>query len=420
MLQEFLSNAEAQRHTQHDFFRKAARQSRCPTRGFLTYTIRKTCLTTPMEFDGSASYERILQQMELATSPDGTPLMEFIDECRQELDPDGKFVTPIWLGAGISAMIMKNHCDILHIIPLSLRTPRAISLTSAPSQFLIKKFLEHVGIEDPNVAQHRQSLLERERGNNVLGAIPARKMIKLVRATSNLRDMKKITITASHFASLFSDGGPETEEQMVERFGENNRETIRQGRVRLDYLAMLLFRRFLRMVMGPSVDFQIFADSSPQRRGLELFSASFDMFYDGSFQRRYFPFVNASLGFSANAKLCTLLWQIFLLVGPSFLALRAFCNQVRSIVTDMGAERLFTQASDILPQFCSMIGVAITGSFTQSRLFPRALQIGGWRHLWDVVLRRALCSLAFFPEWLLDFKAISRHTHTHTPKRKSE
>ena len=173
MLQEFLSNAEAERHTQHDFFRKAARNGRYAVRGFLAYTIRKTVRTTPTEFDGSASYERMSQQIGLVTSPDGTPLMEFIDECRQELDPTGRFVAPIWLGASISADIMANRCDILHIVPLKLRTHSATLLISRPSPYNIKRFLEHVSIEDPNVAQHRQRLLERKRGNNFLGAIPA-------------------------------------------------------------------------------------------------------------------------------------------------------------------------------------------------------------------------------------------------------
>ena len=39
-------------------------------------------------------------------------------------------------------------------------------------------------------------------------------------------------------------------------------------------------------------------------------------------------------------------------------------------------------------------------------LFPRALHIPGWKHMWDNLLQRGLSSLRFFPSWLEKFRAL--------------
>ena len=113
------------------------------------------------------------------------------------------------------------------------------------------------------------------------------------------------------------------------------------------------------------------------------------------------------MGQDLNGKLFGLLWQIFLLVGPCFDRLRLFCDRVRGICTDMGTERLIANSRDVLPKFCRLIGIVVPiHAQLREKLFPRSLAIGGWRHIWDTVLKRGCTSLDWFPEWLENFKAL--------------
>ena len=45
--------------------------------------------------------------------------------------------------------------------------------------------------------------------------------------------------------------------------------------------------------------------------------------------------------------------------------------------------------------------------FDEAYTFPRAIKVSGRRHLWDVVIKRTLLSIVWFPEWLRDLKAHS-------------
>ena len=111
-------------------------------------------------------------------------------------------------------------------------------------------------------------------------------------------------------------------------------------------------------------------------------------------------------GLDHYSKTIALLWQIFLMVGPCFYAVRAFCYRVRSIITDMGAERQMVHMPDFLADFFWFIGRPNAGPDPEidRGLFPRAMQVHGWRHLWDTLLKRALSSLSFFPRWLESLK----------------
>jgi hypothetical protein len=108
----------------------------------------------------------------------------------------------------------------------------------------------------------------------------------------------------------------------------------------------------------------------------------------------------------AVSKCIALLWQIFLMVGPLFEDVRRFCCRVRSITTDMGVERQLATMVDCLPDFYRIwLKVKLPASTpVLKRLFPRSLQIGGWKHLWDNVICRGLSSLQWFPKFLANLK----------------
>ena len=65
---------------------------------------------------------------------------------------------------------------------------------------------------------------------------------------------------------------------------------------------------------------------------------------------------------------------------------------------------------DVLPDFFThWLGFKLPaglGGF-QLRLFPHAMLIPGWKHLWDNVIQRGLCSLTWFPLWLKWFKSLN-------------
>ena len=101
-------------------------------------------------------------------------------------------------------------------------------------------------------------------------------------------------------------------------------------------------------------------------------------------------------------------WQIYLMVGPEFEQVRAFCGCVRSFTTDMGVKRLLAQVTDMLPDFYRLwLGVSLPrGAEQLLRLIPKALQIGGWRHLFDTLIQRGMVTLSFFPWWIDKCKAV--------------
>ena len=194
----------------------------------------------------------------------------------------------------------------------------------------------------------------------------------------------------------------------------SNYEVLRRARVRLDATCLLLFRMYWRTLQHESIWIGIFCDASPQFRGVELFASSFDMFnYESGeefFERRKFTQISISRAlYTVLGKTTAILWQIFLQVEPKFASMRAFCNRVCGITTDMGTERHIADYADILIPFCMAIGVRIPKGIQRQRyLFPCALMTMGWFHLFDNLLRNGLCNLAWFGAFLTVLKALTK------------
>ena len=151
--------------------------------------------------------------------------------------------------------------------------------------------------------------------------------------------------------------------------------------------------------------------SSSPTKGTELFGVSFE-FYDYysriPYVRRYMPFIALQRDFlDAAGKAYALLWCVWLLVGPTIAEMARFCNQVKGLVTDMGTERLLPRMIDIL-DLCYeiMLGRPQPSYQQRASLFPSCIAIPGWQHGWDVVLKRSLNSLPFFPSFLDGLRAM--------------
>ena len=239
-------------------------------------------------------------------------------------------------------------------------------------------------------------------------------------ASSNCKDSRRaLGQTAKSFAKLFSRRGTQSQAKLLADLEHIHIDCLRKARVRLDCLCMCLFRLFWASLDVSNVNIFLWADGSPQWRGLELFAVSADFFFgSGDIVRKLLPCVSLPKWMADSmSKAVALLWQIFLMVGPTFYQVRAFCSRVRSFTTDMGAERLIAGIADFLPDFYELwLNCKCPAGINRDlkSLFPRAIQIGGWKHLFDNLIVRGLSSLFFFPGWLTKTKAVVAWLRTFT------
>ena len=98
----------------------------------------------------------------------------------------------------------------------------------------------------------------------------------------------------------------------------------------------------------------------------------------------------------ARSKTLALLFQIWLLVGPSAEKMIRFLSRVRCILTDMGTERLMANMVDCLPELFQLMGAPAQGQPRRTHTFDLCLQSPGWMHQWDVILK-GFSSLLWFP-----------------------
>ena len=303
---------------------------------------------------------------------------------------------------------------IFHAVALTQRVNRARLLNNDPSLHVCKRLRS--GVTQP-MASRLSIAAEAKR--TFLGA-PADLVIDWLEASENCRNIARcLTKTAKSFAKLFARRGSQSQCQLLRELEYVNRKCLIAARVRLDCVCMNLFRRFWASVDIANVNIYLFADGSPQWRGLELFAVSADFcFGDGYIVRKLLPCVSLPRWMAdALSKTVALLWQIWLMVGPSFSRVRQFCDRVRSITTDMGVERLIAGQPDCLVEFYECwLKARLPADIDRGRkfLFPRAIEVGGWKHLFDNLIVRGLSSLDWFPGWLDKCKALNSFLRTVT------
>lgn len=229
--------------------------------------------------------------------------------------------------------------------------------------------------------------------------------------SSHLKDIRSAPKVAEDFARIFARSGKVSEHQLLSCMETVSYGTLREARIRCDCASMLLWRRvwghLMRTVPASSLHLYIYIDSSPQWRGLELLATSVDLFDGRVFVRRLLPVVSLERGqLDTLGKAMSLLWQLWLCFGPSFAAMRFVCSRVQAVCSDMGTESAIVNLPDALPAFFQMIAPAAQPEPPGDFLFGRGLQVPGWKHLWDNVLKRTLSSLGFFAAWLDKLKSL--------------
>ena len=120
-------------------------------------------------------------------------------------------------------------------------------------------------------------------------------------------------------------------------------------------------------------------------------------------------------------KCFSLLWQIYLMVGPHYKLLEEFTSCVVSMTVDFGTEKSLPGIADLLPSFCLYIGVPLPkGCRKRTKTFPRAIVAPGWHHTWDGLVRRGLTSTEWFPVFLRQAKGVWSFFRHHLPEMEDE
>ena len=244
-----------------------------------------------------------------------------------------------------------------------------------PSAALLKQFRNAAPrdiLPASPAAQHEQ----------LYDGMDALRVLEHLAASQHIRRQKNLLKAKKVFKPLLVKADCPPEYLCDEEIDEG---TLRKARVRLDCSSMVALQRFWKTLDLQLIWIQLYIDASPQARGLELFTATFDLLFNVAepfIQRRLFPQVHIGRSlYTLRGKAIATLWVIFLVIGPSYFDLRNFCDHVTGITTDMGTEFGLYLMHDILIPFCHLLKIHVPrGCGPQEFLFPRALPTIGWMH----------------------------------------
>ena len=162
--------------------------------------------------------------------------------------------------------------------------------------------------------------------------------------SSFMKDVRKSTAASHACARILATSTGRSRADIISDIKTVGHEALRLARVRADAAAMLVWRRVYALTIASvgseACSFYLFADASPQWRGVETFCATIDVRVCDTFQRRLLPITALQrCMLDTIGKGIGLLWQLWLLVGPMYRDFRQCCRQVRGVTTDMGVER---------------------------------------------------------------------------------
>ena len=185
-----------------------------------------------------------------------------------------------------------------------------------------------------------------------------------------------------------------------------SKSTRQRARHRLDVLNMLLERREFEEWLAADVleSIHVHADASPVV-GVELQGQLLDLcFKDGDVKQRVLPGAELPYGMTgAVSKACTLLWGMFLTLGPRKEQLRTALSLVASFTTDNGTEVGLLKLPDILDAFYLWMGGMPIGDLEShvvqgSRLFQEAIRVIGFGHTCGSIMSSVANSYKYWPE----------------------
>ena len=225
------------------------------------------------------------------------------------------------------------------------------------------------------------------------GGLSVDRILKHLDASADLKQLKSYRRSIKKFKDVILK--PRCPDKYVYK-DVSNPETLRKARVHLDCAAMVAFRMAWRNIPKNGLWIYCFVDASPQKRGRELYAASFDVWdlHTNTFDRRLFPQIRIGRNmYTLHGKVTAFLWQVFLMTGPHYSDMRDFCNSIGGICTDMGTEFKIADYRDVLIPFCKSLNIRTPkNAVAQEYLFPYAIATVGWTGVPIPTLRIALAN----------------------------
>ena len=302
--------------------------------------------------------------------------------------------------------IMQHGWHTLHVAAFCAgQVPwRRIPSQWAPSQAHILGFARSLDV--PHAAPRGRAPRQVRK---VLEELPPAIMIEWIDATSECIQLRRAHLALEKWGKIISRHSGLNLSRLTAGIKKAPYTQLRKGRIKLDAVVMLLWRRFFERTVLTSLSIHLWLDASPQRRGVEFLAASMRVCKRHSvlFRRKLTAISLARSLRGVVGKTLGLLWQLFLYIGPRFHRMRAVLNQVYSLTTDMGQESEIYRSPDILIDFFNHLQIHVPkDSPRQKWLLPNCAQLGGWRHKVDIWIKRPLGQLRWFPAWLKNCRAL--------------
>ena len=294
---------------------------------------------------------------------------------------------------------------IFHVVSIGNRLARhRLCSHDDPSGSIIKRFIQACS-RNPVITHARKRKLHKH--SSWLGAHDVHVLLEWLRFSKNIKDQQNSFDTLQDAARVISRATSRSFHDVMHDCRGVSGCVLKAARVRLDAVCMLLFRKLWQTLNN--VVIYLYMDSSPQHYGNEMYAVSMEILdLDGvlPFERKLLPLLSLSRDFLDSAgKATALCWIAFLLVGPTFEQMAKFLDRVVSVCSDMGAERLVALSPDLLTDFCDIF-LGMPGNPLRTSLLPLAMQAPGWCHGWDIILKRGLQMLAWFPRFMEYLRSI--------------
>ena len=344
---------------------------------------------------------------------DGATVADYIAENRPTA-----FCTTLELDADFMAQAFAGENIVLRKVPLGVRVRYEDMLFGVPTKALITQLRRDVGVERESRAPAPTPDETRKRKYEEIALQLPGKRSKTSpedergEAPRNDNDDPKDAVRilyaldfAKYLRSVYDFGEAGTAWERFKTGGELEeprskdrdppRTRLQRGRQRLDLVTCLIERREYHAALanGEIYTIGLYTDGSPVK-GNEIQGLVMDVTYtDGRKDTVIMPGASLSYGHTdCINKTAALLFSFWLLFGPGEDTMRLALNLVRYVTTDGGIEIATTDAPNFLPAFLARMrgespqtckGLVKHGE----RLFPLALKLYGWSHLWGNVMK---------------------------------
>ena len=417
------SEFEQLRHPGYDVLRKLSGKGWSKVQGFVVYkSFEKASVVghpVQVEDENSAS---LWEAMMSATVGDGSgeaglPVQRQL-EMWEHTFASGKKLPPVLvrMSLALSVLLLRDYWPVFHVVPVWAGCrPSFRLLAVAPSMQQIRRFLSGLPAAVPTASDRQfPPPVIRQAGHDFTN------ILLWIKASRGMKQFRNTGCQKKAWAEVFAQGDAMEAQRLSSAVRDVRYEQLRRGRIRLDLAACLLFRQQWRHAVAtkqiPTLCF--FTDASPQWRGREMVATSLELHvapYQSEPRSLLMPLLHIGCDLlGAAGKTYSLLWQCFLLVGPSFGRLLALTEAVLSFTVDLGTERMIPTIEDLLPLFCSHVGIPTPAVLPKrSRTFPWAVLAAGWHHIFDGLLQRGLHSCCWFPAFLAEVKVIVSFMRNH-------